>query len=449
MRRFEWLLFASSFVLLSSLVPLASGQLSVWNNKVNLKVAVFPDDIPWTQRSANGDVIGFMPSVWDYIFKALKTQYGTGSETYDLVEYTSKNSAFADAAAGTIDVVLGFRITAYTTSFMRIPTPIYDYGQTVITYAIFEDGANYWAIFAPFSVGTWLLILASIFFLMGFSFLMTRIMKKPKDDISRGTDIWNIYLSTVGAADGHQHKGPTRVMMGYWYFAILILVALYTANLAAILTTSASRPRVTGIEQLLQQPSTFQMAIVEDSSTYFYFANHRDSAERFIAQKAILVPDANTGLDLVSNQTIDAYIGSSVESTFLADQPPCGEIAVGPVFHPVLFGIGIPQNYSGVPTYQLASVLSDIIIQVREDGSVEQTADTFLISKDCLGEEEDPDLRIYPSNLIGLYILFGIFAAVSLIAGVGSSAWRIYRNPGRYHFDWSKFQFKRRKVESV
>eukprot|EP00243_Klebsormidium_subtile_P011485 TRINITY_DN6530_c0_g1_i1.p1 TRINITY_DN6530_c0_g1~~TRINITY_DN6530_c0_g1_i1.p1 ORF type:complete len:470 (+),score=51.89 TRINITY_DN6530_c0_g1_i1:447-1856(+) len=137
--------------------------------------------------------------------------------------------------------------------------PDYHTGQGLMVYAS-GTKTNKWLFLEPFNWVVWLfLFLAAL--AVGVSTRVVEIVSKPKaarpvedkDDDSAGVGelVWSAGAQIVNAAEPMRAFSiPSRVIIFVWAFLILLLVAMYTGNAAAILTTSQVDMSIQSIEDL-------------------------------------------------------------------------------------------------------------------------------------------------------------------------------------------------------
>ncbi|GAQ92048.1 glutamate receptor [Klebsormidium nitens] len=137
--------------------------------------------------------------------------------------------------------------------------PDYHTGQGLMVYTSGVK-TNRWLFLKPFSWVVWLfLFLAAL--AVGVSARVVEIIAKPKaaepsegkEDEKAGVGelVWSAGAQIVNAAEPMQAFSiPSRIIIFVWAFLILLLVAMYTGNAAAILTASAVDVSIQSIDDL-------------------------------------------------------------------------------------------------------------------------------------------------------------------------------------------------------
>ncbi|GAQ81929.1 glutamate receptor [Klebsormidium nitens] len=141
---------------------------------------------------------------------------------------------------------------------IRFAYPDYHTGQGLMVYASGKK-TNKWLFLRPFNWVVWLfLFLAAL--AVGVSTRVVEIVSKPKaanrvddtaDDAGVVELVWSAGAQIVNAADPMRaFSFPSRIIIFVWAFLILLLVAMYTGNAAAILTASQVDVSIQSINDL-------------------------------------------------------------------------------------------------------------------------------------------------------------------------------------------------------
>eukprot|EP00243_Klebsormidium_subtile_P004659 TRINITY_DN18809_c0_g1_i1.p1 TRINITY_DN18809_c0_g1~~TRINITY_DN18809_c0_g1_i1.p1 ORF type:complete len:471 (-),score=95.51 TRINITY_DN18809_c0_g1_i1:415-1827(-) len=137
--------------------------------------------------------------------------------------------------------------------------PDYHTGQGLMVYTSGVK-TNKWLFLKPFSWVVWVfLFLAAL--AVGVSTRVVEVIAKPKaaeqaegkDDDKPGVGelVWSAGAQIVNAAEPMRAFSiPSRIIIFVWAFCILLLVAMYTGNAAAILTASAVDVSIQSIDDL-------------------------------------------------------------------------------------------------------------------------------------------------------------------------------------------------------
>ena len=126
----------------------------------------------------------------------------------------------------------------------------------------------------------------------------------------------------------------------------MIIIATYTANLAAFLTFNRMTVSITSVEQLGSQMST-KYGTIKDSPAQDFFRNSMlpsfNGMYQFMEARNTLVTDYETGLEKVRSENY-ALIYDSLILDIETYKNPCDVVTVGQVFGK--FGKSVVHYYT-------------------------------------------------------------------------------------------------------
>lgn len=137
-----------------------------------------------------------------------------------------------------------------------------------------------------------------------------------------------------------------RLLTTFYWFFVMVMIASYTANMAAFLTTSNLAIPVSSIEGLTKQ-NTIDYGTVIDTEAMSFFRSssdpvYRNAWEHMKQNKATsLLNTSDIGIETVrrSNGRY-AFIWYSQELNYASIRKPCNLLVVGTTFDSRGFGIG-------------------------------------------------------------------------------------------------------------
>ena len=133
--------------------------------------------------------------------------------------------------------------------------------------------------------------------------------------------VWGVLLDS-GIGEKTPRSFSSRVLGVVWCGFSMIMVASYTANLAAFLVLDQPKKQLTGISDArLRNPSVnFSFATVANSSTYRYFKHHVEHATMSRQMEGHNYLDPDQAVADVKSGRLHAFIWDSVRLEFEAHQ---------------------------------------------------------------------------------------------------------------------------------
>lgn len=202
------------------------------------------------------------------------------------------NGMVRDLLQGKADMaVASFTISPSRQRVIDFTQPFIDLGITALIKSI-TNTSDYFLFFRPFRYDLWLAICFTMiivgFFLWFFSTFspygyygrcvqpcLSRVPArylKYRDTLTLMRAFWSSIVYYVGQSSDHLHPvcSSGRITVAVWWFAILIIVSTYTANLAAFRTIQRSSSPINTVGELAQQTS-LSYGTVEDSQPQDFF----------------------------------------------------------------------------------------------------------------------------------------------------------------------------------
>ncbi|KAG1656451.1 Glutamate [NMDA] receptor subunit 1 [Nymphon striatum] len=254
----------------------------------------------------------------------------------------------------------------------------------------------------PFQRELWILVMVSVHVVALALYLLDRFSpfgryRLPNSDATEEDALnlssaiwfaWGVLLNS-GIGEGTPRSFSARVLGMVWAGFAMIVVASYTANLAAFLVLDRPDTSLTGINDArLRNPvENFTYATVKKSAVDMYF---RKQVE-------------------LSNITLNAFIWDSARLDYEAAQD-CSLETTGELFGRSGIGIGFVKNsYWCDPT-----TLS--ILEMHESGYMEELDKDWIYGREntCEKQEKGP-VTLGLKNMGGVFILVG----AGIVGGIG------------------------------
>ncbi|ROL47403.1 Glutamate receptor ionotropic, NMDA 1 [Anabarilius grahami] len=305
----------------------------------------------------------------------------------------------------------------------------------------------------PFQSTLWLLVGLSVHVVAVMLYLLDRFSpfgrfkvnseEEEEDALTLSSAMWFSWgvLLNSGIGEGAPRSFSARILGMVWAGFAMIIVASYTANLAAFLVLDRPEERITGInDPRLRNPSDkFIYATVKQSSVDIYFRrqvelstmyrhmekhNYESAAEAIQAvrdnknviegiQWGTKLHSSGIGFHLPmrwqSSFLLHAFIWDSAVLEFEASQK-CDLVTTGELFFRSGFGIGMRKDSPWKQNVSLA------ILSSHENGFMEDLDKTWVRYQECDSRSNAPATLTF-ENMAGVFMLVagGIAAGIFLI----------------------------------
>ncbi|KAM9858665.1 glutamate receptor ionotropic, NMDA 1b [Aulostomus maculatus] len=221
---------------------------------------------------------------------------------------------------------------------------------------------------------------------------------------------WGVLLNS-GIGEGAPRSFSARILGMVWAGFAMIIVASYTANLAAFLVLDRPEERITGInDPRLRNPSDkFIYATVKQSSVDIYFRRQVELSTMYRHMEKHNYESAAEAIQAVRDNKLHAFIWDSAVLEFEASQK-CDLVTTGELFFRSGFGIGMRKDSPWKQNVSLA------ILSSHENGFMEDLDKTWVRYQECDSRSNAPATLTF-ENMAGVFMLVagGIVAGIFLI----------------------------------
>ncbi|XP_074663065.1 glutamate receptor ionotropic, NMDA 1-like [Tubulanus polymorphus] len=277
----------------------------------------------------------------------------------------------------------------------------------------------------PFKDTLWILVVLSVHVVALVLYLLDRFSPFGRFKLAKSNDTqedalnlssamwfaWGVLLNS-GIGEGTPRSFSARVLGMVWAGFAMIIVASYTANLAAFLVLDRPEASITGIDdaRLRNPQKDFTFSTVKNSAVLGYFKRHVELSTMYRTMEDHLYETPEAAIKDIMEDRLSAFIWDSTRLEYEAARS-CDLITAGDLFGRSGFAIGLPRKS---PWLNRISVK---ILQMHEVGSME-TLDTkwILHSTECIDHDSSP-ATLGLTNMAGVFMLVagGIVAGVFLI----------------------------------
>nr|XP_033816102.1 glutamate receptor ionotropic, NMDA 1 isoform X1 [Geotrypetes seraphini] len=275
----------------------------------------------------------------------------------------------------------------------------------------------------PFQSTLWLLVGLSVHVVAVMLYLLDRFSpfgrfkvnseEEEEDALTLSSAMWFSWgvLLNSGIGEGAPRSFSARILGMVWAGFAMIIVASYTANLAAFLVLDRPEERITGInDPRLRNPSDkFIYATVKQSSVDIYFRRQVELSTMYRHMEKHNYESAMEAIQAVRDNKLHAFIWDSAVLEFEASQK-CDLVTTGELFFRSGFGIGMRKDS---PWKQNVSLN---ILKSHENGSMEELDKKWVRYQECDSRSNAPATLTF-ENMAGVFMLVagGIVAGIFLI----------------------------------
>ncbi|CAF3742483.1 unnamed protein product [Rotaria magnacalcarata] len=225
---------------------------------------------------------------------------------------------------------------------------------------------------------------------------------------------WGILLNS-GIGEGTPRSFSARVLGMVWAGFAMIMVASYTANLAAFLVLDRPEASISGINDArLRNPQDgFTYATVKGSSVDMYFKRQVELSTMYRTMESKNYLTAEDAITDLRDGKLKAFIWDSPRLEYEAAQD-CDLVTAGELFGRSSYGIALRKKDAWI------NPLSHTILSFHEKGFMETLDNAWIFSKgmkQCSDRSSSP-ATLGVNNMLGVFLLVagGIFAGFFLLA---------------------------------
>ncbi|KAK6640747.1 Glutamate [NMDA] receptor subunit 1 [Polyplax serrata] len=277
----------------------------------------------------------------------------------------------------------------------------------------------------PFSNTLWILVMVSVHVVALVLYLLDRFSPFGRFKIanSDGTEedalnlssaiwfAWGVLLNS-GIGEGTPRSFSARVLGMVWAGFAMIIVASYTANLAAFLVLERPKTKLSGINdaRLRNTMENLTCATVKGSAVDMYFRRQVELSNMYRTMEANNYDTAEEAINDVKNGKLMAFIWDSSRLEFEAAQD-CELVTAGELFGRSGYGIGLQKGSPWADAVTLA------ILDFHESGFMESLDNRWILQgnlQQCEQNEKTPN-TLGLKNMAGVFILVG----AGIVGGIG------------------------------
>ncbi|KAK0165363.1 hypothetical protein PV328_003881 [Microctonus aethiopoides] len=277
----------------------------------------------------------------------------------------------------------------------------------------------------PFSNTLWILVMVSVHVVALVLYLLDRFSPfgrfklantdgTEEDALNLSSAVWFAWgvLLNSGIGEGTPRSFSARVLGMVWAGFAMIIVASYTANLAAFLVLERPKTKLTGINdaRLRNTMENLTCATVKGSAVDMYFRRQVELSNMYRTMEANNYDTVEDAIHDVKIGKLMAFIWDSSRLEFEAAKD-CELVTAGELFGRSGYGIGLQKGSPWADAVTLA------ILDFHESGFMEILDKNWILQgniQQCEQFEKAPN-TLGLENMAGVFILVGI----GIVGGIG------------------------------
>nr|XP_047142414.1 glutamate receptor ionotropic, NMDA 1 [Hydra vulgaris] len=283
----------------------------------------------------------------------------------------------------------------------------------------------------PFKPELWWLVLLSVHVVAVVLYLLDRFSpfgekdsdnKHPLDLFSTMWFAWGVLINS-GVGEGIPRSFSARILAMVWAGFSMIIIASYTANLAAFLVLDKPKNKIEGInDPVLRNPSSsFKYGTVKDSSVEAYFRRQVEMSSMYNFMKNYNVQYESEGISKVKNGELDAFIWDS-PVLYHETSKDCNLLTVGDQFGRSGYGIGVPKDSPWSDDISLS------ILYLQERGIMEELETRWINFGTCDSiDDMNKPTTLELSHMLGVFIMVAVGIGGGLIIVIFEVLYYKYR----------------------
>ncbi|XP_033107654.1 glutamate receptor 1-like [Anneissia japonica] len=391
----------------------------------------FVMELPDVDPNSNDRFYGYCIDLLNELRKNMKFDYVIDvvpDKTYGNIDpYTKEwNGMVKQLLIGNADIAVApFTISYEREQVIDFTKPYLDLGLTILMSKSKKESGLF-AFLDPFRMDLWLAVILTVilvgFLIAGCSYFSPhgycgeyiQSPEQKKDEFVDRNSMnlynamwWSFAAGVQQGAENNPKSLAGRIVATFWWLGVTIIIATYTANLAAFLTVSKASEGINSIDDLSRQTDV-SYGTVAASQPQSYFENAKVDpflrAWHYMEKENSFVTTAEEGIQAVRDSKY-AFIFDSAVLDYEANIEPCDVRTVGRLFGKIGYGLGLARNSLYTEPFSLE------ILKLRQSDFMDGLQKRYF-SGGCDGADAKNTL---PSK-IGLRQMLGVF--YFLFAGI-------------------------------
>ncbi|KAL7058107.1 hypothetical protein AAHC03_016481 [Spirometra sp. Aus1] len=386
------------------------------------------NNVPETVTSGRHNFAGYCKELADRIFDHLNLNYEihlVKDGLFGAIDPTTNswNGMVGEVLRGEADIIIApLTMSTARAKYIDFTEPFMNFGLSLMLRKPGKTKPGMFSFLSPLTNSVWLCTAAATVVVALALTLIASISPKERMrpdahlGLSLGNSLWFSFASFVHEGiDIFPISASTRVFTSIWRYFCLVIMAYYTANLAAALSVERLISPINSIKDFAEYKDLpIKVGTLDSGSTKDFFATSTDHIYKTIYQgmlkdPSVFVPTMQAGFDRVRNSPY-AFVVESKMNEFVNHRRPCNTMMVGSTFGSKAYAIGVSSNRPDMRIFK--EHITDAILRLREEQILAKMYKEWWIEKgECFDGKGGPT-----SEPLALVNLSGVFYI--LIAGL-------------------------------
>ncbi|GAB1605407.1 glutamate receptor ionotropic, NMDA 1 isoform X2 [Argonauta hians] len=336
------------------------------------------------------------------------------------------NGMIGELVSGEADMIMApLTINPERAQHIDFSKPFKYQGLTILVKKTRKD-SSLASFLQPFQDTLWILVGLSVHVVALVLYLLDRFSPFGRFKLAKSDDTeedalnlssamwfaWGVLLNS-GIGEGTPRSFSARVLGMVWAGFAMIIVASYTANLAAFLVLDRPEASISGIDdpRLRNPQESFKYATVKKSAVEMYFKRQVELSTMYRTMETRNYNTAEEAIEDVRKGKLQAFIWDSSRLEFEAAND-CELVTAGELFGRSGYGIGLRKHSPWTQEISLS------ILSFHESGFMEDLDSKWILveSHNCPERDSSP-ATLGLTNMAGVFMMVagGIVAGVLLI----------------------------------
>ncbi|XP_075250572.1 glutamate receptor ionotropic, kainate 2-like isoform X2 [Convolutriloba macropyga] len=337
-------------------------------------------------------------------------------------------------------------------------TPFMNLGISILYRMQESKTPSIFSFLKPLHYDIWMYLIVSYIAISMVLFIMARFTPyewyRPNEDSDEVENQFTLINSLWFAAGAMMQQGSeispralsTRIISAMWYLTTVIVIASYTANLAAFLTVTRMKSPIENEEDLARQ-TKIKYGAVEHGSTYQFFKVKRTLQPRSLCRKDSDIATYSRMWQFMMNEEPSVFVDTSADGiqrvmqddyAFLMESvmieyevsQKCNLTQIGGTLDSKFYGIGLQKNSP------YTALISKAILQMQDDGMLVKLKKRWwedeskcVNRESASGADDASSLKLDSIGGIFYVLIFG--TVLGCIIAVIEFIWKSKKNASR------------------
>ncbi|XP_055907858.1 glutamate receptor ionotropic, kainate 2-like [Eupeodes corollae] len=350
--------------------------------------------------------------------------------------------------------VTDLTITSERETGVDFTIPFMNLGISILFQKPRKDPPKLFSFMDPFSKEVWIYLGLAYFGVSLSLFILGRLAPPEWDNpfpciedpteldnqLSLGNSLW---FSTGSLLQQGSEIAPkalsTRVLASFFWLFTTIVVAMYTANLAACLTVETPTSLIDSVKDLADRKGGVKYGAKSKGSTRNFFKNSEDPIYIKMNEYMNAHPEElTTTNDEGVNKVLSGHYAYLMESTSIEYNVAriCNLTQIGKLLDEKSYGIAMRKNWP------YRDKINDALLELQESGSLSRMKNKWwneVGTGGCTTKQEQSEAnKLGMPNLGGVYFVLLVGSLVAVACGILDWLFFVFRKARHYQVPFSE-----------